>query len=187
MRAQRYFQKHGIFDPFIIQEPGRDLEIVVVIPAYREDRLFEALQSLMRCDPATGKVEILVVLNYPESERAEMEAFHRRQYERLIAMQESLPGSAIQIQAIPPLVLEDRHAGVGLARKAGMDEAVRRFEALGQDGIILNFDADCVCDPSYLRSVQDYFHQHPDRQAVSIGFRHLLQHLDDAHVRAIQL
>ncbi|HEX5625354.1 MAG TPA: hypothetical protein VFX48_05010, partial [Saprospiraceae bacterium] len=47
--------------------------------------------------------------------------------------------------------------------------------------------ADCVCDPSYLRSVQDYFHQHPDRQAVSIGFRHLLQHLDDAHVRAIQL
>ena len=36
--------------------------------------------------------------------------------------------------------------GVGLARKTGMDEAVRRFNAINNpEGIILNLDADCTC------------------------------------------
>ena len=40
--------------------------------------------------------------------------------------------------------LPTKHAGVGLARKIGMDEAVRRLEEAGKTkGLILNVDSDC--------------------------------------------
>ena len=39
-----------------------------------------------------------------------------------------------------------KDAGVGLARKTGMDEALYRFNMLGKpEGIILSYDADSLC------------------------------------------
>ena len=46
--------------------------------------------------------------------------------------------------------------GVGLARKTGMDEAVRRFNQIERpDGVILNLDADCQVEKNYFVSVCD--------------------------------
>ena len=46
--------------------------------------------------------------------------------------------------------LPTKHAGVGLARQVGMDEALYRFSAMGYDGLIMNLDADCTVAPTYL-------------------------------------
>ncbi len=65
--------------------------------------------------------------------------------------------------------------GVGLARKTGMDEAVRRFNIINNpDGVILNLDADCTVDWNYFNSVCSELYLKKDRSACSIYFEHPL-------------
>jgi len=78
----------------------------------------------------------------------------------------------IDARGLPP-----RHAGVGLARKIGMDEALRRFDDAGtiDSGVILCFDADCSCAPNYLRAINEHFRANPLSPACSIYFEHPLE------------
>jgi hypothetical protein len=63
--------------------------------------------------------------------------------------------------------------GVGLARKTGMDEALRRFNILNKpDGIILNLDADCKVAQNYFTAVYSEMHNKNNRSACSIYFEH---------------
>jgi hypothetical protein len=69
-----------------------------------------------------------------------------------------------------------KHAGVGLARKIGMDYAVGRFVgAQNPRGVIASLDADCRCDTNYLISLQSHFEQHAKTRACTIYFEHALQ------------
>ena len=71
--------------------------------------------------------------------------------------------------------LPPKHAGVGLARKIGMDEAARRFDDIGNpQGIIAGFDADCQCQPNYLTAIERHFQEHPRSPGCSIHFEHPL-------------
>jgi hypothetical protein len=72
-----------------------------------------------------------------------------------------------------------KKAGVGYARKAGMDEAVRRFLRAGQeDGIIISFDADTNCDPDYLIAIEDHFQLNPSTDGCSVYFEHPLEGME---------
>ncbi len=54
--------------------------------------------------------------------------------------------------------LPRKHAGVGLARKIGMDQAVLRFAAVHNfRGIIVNLDADSVCNKNYFTEILNHF------------------------------
>jgi len=69
-----------------------------------------------------------------------------------------------------------KHAGVGLARKIGMDEALRRFHDLNRlEGVMACFDADCLCDPNYLVELDSHFTRHPRSPGCSIHFEHPLE------------
>jgi hypothetical protein len=83
--------------------------------------------------------------------------------------------------------LPARHAGVGLARKIGMDAALARFlAARNPRGIIASLDADCVCDDTYLASLETHFQRHPASRACTVYFEHALHGpLDDAIYQAI--
>jgi hypothetical protein len=71
--------------------------------------------------------------------------------------------------------LPEKHAGVGLARKIGMDEALRRLDDVGRlRGIIAGFDADCRCETNYLTSIEGPFQQNPGSPGCSIYFEHPL-------------
>ena len=60
-----------------------------------------------------------------------------------------------------------------MARKAGMDEALRRFDQINKpDGIILNLDADCKVKPDYFTAVYCEMINRKDRSACSIYFEH---------------
>jgi hypothetical protein len=58
------------------------------------------------------------------------------------------------VQAIAALDLNIRHAGVGLARKIGMDAALSAFAGYGNDGLIVCLDADCRVSMNYLAELQ---------------------------------
>jgi hypothetical protein len=63
--------------------------------------------------------------------------------------------------------------GVGLARKTGMDEALRRFNALDNpEGVIVCLDADCTVHEDYFISLEKEVLNNRKAGACSIYFEH---------------
>jgi hypothetical protein len=75
--------------------------------------------------------------------------------------------------------LPEKQAGVGLARKIVMDEAVRRFRKSGNpQGIIIGFDADSICRENFLSVVWREF-QHHHLNGASVFFEHPVEGMED--------
>jgi hypothetical protein len=181
-----YLNKYTLYEPLILDKPNPDLSLVIVIPSYKEDYLFQALESLLLCVRPDASIEIIPVLNYPESKAIQNYEFHQKQYNQLLAFAAKHNTPQFQIKPIPPIAIKGKHAGVGHARKIGMDEAVRRFFNIGnRAGVILNFDADCTCHEEYLEQVYSYFNQANPKSAVSIDFEHQFELLSGLARRAI--
>lgn len=107
-----------------------------------------AVQSILSCQHNDILVEIVVVLNYPDSQPS-LHSFHELQRKELLELNAD---KTINILDLPVFSLPNKDAGVGLARKIGMDEACYRFESINKNGIILCFDADCSCHPDFLKT-----------------------------------
>ncbi len=184
---QSYLEKNAFHELMIKEPPSDELKAIIVIPSFNEPDLLDAIRSLQQCNLSNGWIEILTVLNSPLSADALITDLHRLQYESIQKLSKESSLANIRVHSLKPIQLPDKIAGVGLARKIGMDEAVRRFEFLGKDGIIFNFDADCLCSPDYISQVLDYFGNHLEIDAVSIGFHHRWDHLDEQQKQAIIL
>ena len=73
--------------------------------------------------------------------------------------------------------LPAKKAGVGLARKIGMDEAARWFNAISKNGIITCFDADSTCERNFLQEIHRQF----EANALDAGvvfYEHPLVHTE---------
>jgi cellulose synthase/poly-beta-1,6-N-acetylglucosamine synthase-like glycosyltransferase len=153
-----YFQRFGFCERQIAEPPPANLGIVVVAPCFNEPDLVGALESLHACERPKCAVEIIVVVNSAVDASDEVKARNQ-----MSAQQARKYAHVIHVPDLPP-----KHAGVGLARKIGMDEALRR----APDGIIVNYDADCRCDRNYLRAIEEHFAQNPKTPGCSIYFEH---------------
>jgi hypothetical protein len=148
----------------------------VVIPAYDEDSLLPTLKSLQACDEPRGKVEVIIVFNASTADEDRIRSKHLHAAREALEWHESLKMPLFEMACIQENKLEVKHAGVGLARKIGMDEAVRHFNALKQEGgIIVCFDADSQCMPNYFKAIEEHFMRHPHSPAASIYFEHPLR------------
>jgi hypothetical protein len=158
----------------IQHRPSPLLGIVVVIPCHDEDFLLLSLLSLRRCDRPGCDVEVIVLINHAEDAPVAVREKNRQTAEqaRRFAQDNNLPHLRFYVLEEE---LPRRHAGVGLARKIGMDEACYRFEKIGRPrGIIACFDADSRCEKSYLKALEAHFQRHPLARACSIYFEHPL-------------
>ncbi|WP_421897056.1 glycosyltransferase [Marinoscillum sp.] len=142
-------------------------QMIVVIPAFCEDHLPDALAALHRCTPPTREVAVLIIVN--ESENASKEIQQKNQA-CLLSIQQVIPTFQ---QHVLHVKLPPKKAGVGLARKIGMDEAVRVFEAHHQDRIIICYDADCRCDENYLQAIE-HFYQDTQNNLGLVHYEHEL-------------
>ncbi len=94
----------------------------------------------------------------------------------------------IQFYAIGPIELPKKWAGAGLARKAGMDEAIMRFNLLEKpDGIIVSLDADTLVEKNYLVEIERYFMNNPKHVGATISFQHQTEGLNEKHQEGIWL
>ena len=152
-----------------------DPDMIVVIPCYNEPKINKALNALHSCVEPSAKVAILLVVNQPENSEKEI----RLQNESSI--RDSNEVSTKYEQRVIHLDLPKKHAGVGLARKIGMDEAVRCFEQQQKDGIIICFDADCTCRPDYLQSIWHAYNKH----ALNLGLVHYEHDLEGPNQEGI--
>ncbi len=176
-----YLQQRALLYQPLKRHPSPNLGLVVVIPACREPYLVLTLMALQRCALPDCDVEVLVVINDAQTAMPEQRA------QTLSAANEAERWAARHnhprrwYHFLYHCGLPAKEAGVGLARKIGMDEACRRLEQAGQSqGIIACLDADCSCQPNYLQALEAFFRQRPKCPACSIYFEHPLQGADFA-------
>ncbi|BDD08822.1 hypothetical protein FUAX_12540 [Fulvitalea axinellae] len=151
-----------------------DTELSVVIPCHNEPDLISSLRSLANCDDPGCGTEVIVIINQGTGCAPEIDRQNEKTYQEALHWAEK---TALPFRLIVKWVkdLPKKHAGVGLARKIGMDEAVRRFESIGKDGVIICFDADSLCEKNYLTEIRSFFKQHPHMPGCSIHFEHPLE------------
>ncbi len=74
---------------------------------------------------------------------------------------------------IEELKMPVRDAGVGLARKTGMDQALYRFNCLNNPGgFILSYDADTLCEANYFTAIESVLDDFPNTRGINIYFEH---------------
>lgn len=169
----RYLREHTLFGPLISAEPSDRLGMVVVIPAKDETELETSLGSLLACQSPRCDVEVIVVVNTGEADSDERIAENTRSAEDVEKWAAEHSEPRLRFHILQCHGLKRKHAGVGLARKIGMDEACRRLEQAGNSaGVIVCFDADSGCDDNYLVEIERLFRSDEKCQACSIHFEH---------------
>lgn len=148
--------------------------MIVVIPCYDEPQLIRTLSSLHNCIQPACNVEVITVINASQKENGEIKKRNIGCYHEALQWAQINAKPFMQFHFIIQHELPHKHAGVGLARKIGMDEAVRRFEKTGKDGIIVCFDADATCDANYLDEIEKHFTLNSKSPGCSIYFEHPL-------------
>lgn len=181
-----YLDRYAYPDQYLNYQPVLDIGIIVVLPCHNEPDLISSLNALNNCK-GPCKVEVIVVINASENTWDEIKQQNTRTYQEALIWSESAEIVDKSFHFILENELPKKHAGVGLARKIGMDEAVRLYEATGNhEGVILCFDADCDCKSNLFSEVFDYFKKNPISPGCSINFEHPLNgSLDDQIYKGI--
>jgi hypothetical protein len=174
-----YFERFGFTRyraPLIVEPPHPQLGMILVIPCFNESNLLGALNSLWRCERPECGVEVIVVVNSSESSSGEVLQRNERTLEEARVWAREDCDHYFRIHFLHTPSLPRKHAGVGLARKIGMDEALLRLDGLGRlNAPIVCFDADSTCDENYLLEIERYFGAQPKSPGCSIYFEHPLE------------
>ena len=175
-QVNQYLRKHQLMPLQIEACPAPDLNCVVVIPCRDEPDVLETLISLSACNTPNCCVEILLVINSAADASAEERSQNIRSaaQARQFAQSEHCP-QWLRVWVLEFANLEPQQAGVGLARRLGMDEAVARLDRVAaQNGIIVGLDADCRVASNYFEALLEHFHTQPKTNACSIYYEHPL-------------
>ncbi|MGF1612485.1 MAG: glycosyltransferase [Gammaproteobacteria bacterium] len=187
-QIKRYLRKHQSYPYRIGMAPSAALDRVVVIPCHDEPTLIPTLQALWACRRGPGDVEVIIVVNAAKTDPLEV---HRRNEQTfaeakawILARETEASYRGMAFHLLGCHDLPRRQAGVGLARKIGMDAAVERFCCIGRpDGVVASLDADCTCDPDYLQQMAAHFALHRTASGCSIYFEHPLDDAADETAR----
>lgn len=170
--ASAWLREKAIFPAFIPEKPDADTGIIIVVPAYNEPGIATMLDSLAKCEKPGCGTEVIVVVNAPADAPEEHKSGNRDTIRNIESWKKQNSNCFFQLFYFETLH-EMQDWGVGLARKSGMDEALRRFsEADKPEGVILCLDADCTVAPDYLVEVFEELYRKKDRSACSIYFEH---------------
>ncbi len=171
-----YLQKQALFAAQISGKPAEGLGMIVVIPAKDEPKLLDSLAALNNALKPKCGVEVIVVINDSEKDEPKLKERNRKLFEKAKKWGSEHSVSRIKFHILYHRNLVPKHAGVGLARKIGMDEAIYRFEQVGlSNGVIICFDADSSCKRNYFKAIEKHFDENPKTQACSIHYEHPLE------------
>ena len=145
--ASVYLEERTLFPLQISEAPDRETGIIVVVPAYNEPDITKLLDSLANCTEPECRVEVIIVINAPDDATAESLENNKKSLINIESWKKTNNNSFFRLFAFNVEHNLVSGWGVGLARKTGMDEAIRRFNIIDKpDGIILNVDADCTVE-----------------------------------------
>lgn len=168
-----YLNKYSFREQQISVPPVQGVGLIVVIPAHDEADLIRSVSSLQNCEAPNGNIEVIVVFNASETAQQEIIDRNINVQIELEKWFKTVEQPKFELFCLKENKLPKKHAGVGLARKIGMDEAVRRFEMINnRKGVIVCFDADSQCEPNYFVEIEKHFQKHTKIGACSIHFEH---------------
>ena len=172
--ATRWLEERALFPELFAEKPDNKTGIIVAVPACDEPGIKDLLDSLALCEEPDCAVEILIVIN-AKADADEKCILNNRVCEQNIETWKTVNKNCFfrvfVFNAGQPAI---KNWGVGLARKTGMDEALRRFNTIGNPGgIIACLDADCRTQSNYFVSIWKAYR---DRKTngCSIYFEHPL-------------
>jgi hypothetical protein len=131
--------------------------------------LEKTLTSILECESTKFITEVIIVLNCALGDE-EAKRFHQIQKKEL--EQKFNKHAKIIFCFILADDLPVKHAGVGLARKIGMDEAIRRFNEISFDGLLICLDGDCVVNKNYLIGLEKYACAPETYNTICLHFEH---------------
>lgn len=168
-----YLSKYGFGVSFLNNPIPSDLKISIVIPCYAEENLFRTLESFQTKSVFDFSAEIIVMINASENDSQENKNLNCVNFEKGLEWTKIHSTEKLKFHFILNNELPKKHAGVGLARKMGMDEAVYRFSKINFDGVIICADADALYENDFIQKVHDHFFiHHPETTGCSIYFEH---------------
>jgi hypothetical protein len=158
-----------------------DLFNIVCIPALAETGMIHALESLKSCGTCLHPVLVLILINHSESASVDTKKKNSSIHRLTEEWCRQNSSSHLIFSILPIEELPTKHAGVGLARKIVMDQAVRIFHSIGKNGAITCFDGDCTCSHEYLAELEKLFLDEPSLAGCSIYFEHELDNISDLY------
>ncbi len=171
--ADTYFKRFQTGDILIDEIPNQNLFLCIVIPVFNEDNLCKSLQSIKNCTLPDKSVELIVVINSSENSHDEIIKRNNETYRKALLFAKKNNSEKLRFFILKKENLPKKFAGVGLARKIGMDEALRRFNYINNSqGLIAGFDADALAEKNYLIEIEKHFKKFPKTDAVSVFFEH---------------
>jgi hypothetical protein len=187
--ASAYLDEKAVFQEFIKEAPQKNTGLIVVVPSYDEPDIVKLIDSLALCDKPNCDTEVIVVVNAPADASIKSLENNKLTVKSLETWRNNHTCFfKLFILEIDPGQIKDW--GVGLARKTGMDEAVRRFNSVNRpDGVIMSLDADCTVDTSYFTAIYEELLNRKDRSACSVYFEHTLSgnEFSDINYRSVAL
>ena len=169
----RYLARRQFYPFGISEEASPGLGLVVVIPCFDEPGIETVVASVAGCRPPDCAVEIIVVVNAPEDAPATALANNASAGRTLARLAAGGLPDWLRLHTLEHNALPADRAGVGLARKLGMDEAAARLASTtSADGVIACLDADCSVAASYLPALDRAFAADPALSGVSIHYEH---------------
>ncbi len=154
-------------------------DIIVVIPCYNELELIHTLQSIKTSKKPNANILIAVIINSAINANSNVLLQNRLTFtevERFAVLNND--SNLIYF----PLLCENlprKHAGVGLARKIGMDLAIDHFHSNNNNsGLIISLDADCEVSENFFTSIYDEFNKNEKLNATIHNFHHRVENDD---------
>lgn len=171
--ADTYFRRFRVSPLMSVQLPPINADVVVVIPACNEPLLLNTLDCFLRQRNANCKTLVLIVVNHSVDAPDQVKKQNQQTYNDVLQFAENHSGPDMHFTACMLADVPHKTSGVGLARKSGMDDALRIFDYWGRnDGLLVSLDADCDIDENYLKSIVGFFDSHPRIKAATLYFEH---------------
>lgn len=168
---QRHIDKNSRYDQYATSAP-HPFDMAVVIPCFNEYNLSATLHSIMHCSPTRGNVWVIIVVNSSETTSPAIVQQNRATYHEVVHFAQQYNCSKLFFTPLWCSNLPKKHAGVGLARRIGMECVLRGFfKQQKSQGIIISLDADCTVSKNYLCSIEQQFAQHHPACCV-VNFKH---------------
>lgn len=172
MFANNYINKNVVFDKFIDEPINSLVSIIIMIPCINEPEIINTIESLWECNKIDSFCEVIVVVNDSEKSSREIKDFNIETLNALNNWEKLNDRNNLKLFAIYAPSIKEKFAGAGMARKIGMDEAIRRFNSINKpDGLIVSLDSDCLVSKNYLEQIELTF-KNKKCFAATLNFEH---------------
>jgi hypothetical protein len=171
--ADNYFKRYKSQPKIFSDNPCSNTGIIVVIPCFNDPFILKTLDSLESAKSIDCNIEVIVIVNSGENTDKSIVEENRRTFELLQEL--ARKNHFTKFKLLPTLIegTSRKIAGVGFARKTGMDEAIRRFDIIdNKDGIICSLDADTLVSEDYFTEIKHFYELNKKAGACIFQFQH---------------